>query len=187
MFVGSLYSAFTIVSSLSHSSFHHATGGFLFVSGFNVLTRQLCASSNMFCCYFAFFLKLHPICFSFSPSLILFAGDLPFIFYDNREVVTSHDLYSLLHLYSGAIFRLANIRSMSICSHCMLCSRFFLFHLGTRGCICWGFSPAFQLLYIFLFLSTHSTWFPGVFLFVILNRFTQVSSPCLFQHLCSLF
>ena len=57
LFVGScqcfLYSAFTILSSLSHSSFHHATVGLLFVSEdvfgmvlstacSMVLTRQLC-------------------------------------------------------------------------------------------------------------------------------------------------
>ena len=52
-----LYTALTILSSLSHSSIHHATVGFLFVSedvlgmvlsaACMVLTWQLCASSIM--------------------------------------------------------------------------------------------------------------------------------------------
>ena len=63
LFVGSrwcfLYYANTILSSLSHSSFHHATAGLLFVSedvlgmvffaaSSMVLTRQLWASSIVF-------------------------------------------------------------------------------------------------------------------------------------------
>ena len=43
------------------------------------------------CCYCAFFLKLHPIWFSYAPYLLLFGGDFPFIFYDNEEVIISHE------------------------------------------------------------------------------------------------
>ena len=42
-------------------------------------------------------------------------------------------------------------------------------------------------LYIFLFSCIYSVSFPSVSLFLTLNRITEVSSPRLFQHMCSLF
>ena len=100
-----IYSALTIFSFLSHSSFHHATVSLLFVSvdvlgmvfsaAYSmVLTRQLCASSIVFwfctlVVFCALFLKLRPICTSYAPSLLLFHEDFPFLFYDDEEVITS--------------------------------------------------------------------------------------------------
>ena len=48
----------------------------------------VCVLVLYFHCYCAVFLKLHPICSSYAPSL-LFYGDFPFVFYDDGEVITS--------------------------------------------------------------------------------------------------
>ena len=57
---------------------------------FYILLSLLCASTILFwSCTFAFFLKLHPICSSYAPSMMMFGGDFPFIFYDNGKVITS--------------------------------------------------------------------------------------------------
>ena len=98
-----LYSALTILSSLSHSSFFHATVGLLFVSEdilgmvFSaacsmVLIRQLCFSLIMFLfCTFkllCFLSEMRPICFSYAPSLPLFHEVLSFVFYNDGKVIT---------------------------------------------------------------------------------------------------
>ena len=39
--------------------------------------------------YCVLFLKLHPICSSYTPSQLLFHGDFSFLFYNDGEVITS--------------------------------------------------------------------------------------------------
>ena len=115
-------------------------------------------------CYHAFSLKLHPFCSSYAPFLLLFGGDFLFILYDKGKVITFPEFKSLFHSYSGAIIRLASVRSILICSHRMLCSRFVLFHSDSRGCICWVFSLEFSLLCSF-------------FHFLIYNELCALKSP----------
>ena len=121
-----LYSVLTILSSLSHSSFHHATGGFLFVSGdvlgmdlsaapYIVSTRHPYDSSTVsWSCTFVVILAsfwklvqlalpmLHLCCClmesSLSSSKIMGKWSLPL------------SLYSLLHLFSRAIVVLVSVR-----------------------------------------------------------------------------
>ena len=57
--------------------------------------------------------------------------------------------YSLLHLYLRAIVRLASVSLLSICSHCMPCSRFLLFHSGMRLYLLSIFFIILPLVFIF--------------------------------------
>ena len=113
-----MFFALTILSSLSQCSFHHATSCLLFASddvlgiGFSaafniVLFRQLYDSSIVFwsCCLCFLFLKLNPFCFFYAPSLMLFGGDFPFIFYDNGEVI-------IVLAHFGTIISLVSVRSI---------------------------------------------------------------------------
>ena len=108
---------------------------------------KLCFGPAHFC-YCAFFLKLHPNCCSYAPSVMLFGGDFSFILYDNVEVINILCSIFILDLFLGWQV----LVPLSICSHFMLCSRFLPFHSGTRGCICWVFSLAFFLLCSFLYI-----------------------------------
>ena len=89
-------------------------------------------------CFFDCVLVLHNCCLvgtSLSSSIIMGKWSRPL------------SSYFLLHLYSGAIFRLTSVRLLSICSHHMLYSSFF--RSGTRNCLCRGFSLAFSIFYSF--------------------------------------
>ena len=87
-------------------------------------------------------------------SLFMFGEDFPFIFYDNGEVITSWVciLFSICTLELWLGWQVLGL--LLICSHRMLFSSFLLFHLGTRGCIYWGFSPTFSFLCSFFQFPT---------------------------------